>query len=71
MEQEITVNSQSFLKMEEVISLRYNLLKYYYILLSQFLNKLTPSKLEEIRPDLKWKEFSKTPEFKLVKKGVQ
>lgn len=55
MEEEIVTNSGTFMSVEETISLRYNLLKYYHILLSNFLAKLAPSKLETINKNLDWK----------------
>ena len=55
MEEEIVMNSGTFMSVEETISLRYNLLKYYHILLNNFLAKLAPSKLEAINQKLDWK----------------
>lgn len=71
LEEDISVNFNSFMTTTDVMPLRYNLLKYYHILLSNFLKEITVSKLEQKKPNLKWKEFSKTDDFKAVKRDVE
>lgn len=57
------IESNEVMSVEEIYSLRYNILKYYGILLKEFINSLKPEKLEQKRK-LKWAEFMKTNEFK-------
>ena len=49
-EEDISTNFESFLQPVEVISLRYNLLKYEYILMNKFMGSLTANALESLKP---------------------
>jgi hypothetical protein len=47
------------------------LLKYYIILLREFIDSLTPVKLDKLYPNLAWGEFCKTNEFKDIRKEAE
>lgn len=62
-EEELAVNL-NFLDAEEVLALRYNLLKFYVMLLKNFIRDLKPDVYEDLYkkrfPNLNWKEFFKS-----------
>jgi hypothetical protein len=54
----------------EIMAFRYNVLKYYVMLLRQLLDSLRPDVFEKKYPKCKWKEFFKTSEFSTLKREI-
>jgi hypothetical protein len=59
-----------YFRTEERYSLTFNLIKYYVILLREFIENLNPAKLNALYPNMAWNDFCKTNEFKDIKKEV-
>ena len=68
---EVFYENSDYFRTDERYSLTFNLVKYYVVLLREFIENLTPEKLSLLYPNLAWTDFCKTNEFKDIKKEAE
>lgn len=60
---ELVESVSDLFEVHEVLMLKFNLLKYYVILLRRFRKEVRVEVLEQKYPNMKWKEYGSTKQF--------